>query len=41
MDLSGSQYEPVAALVYTGSIKRGEFLDQLTEYWFLKKGSAP
>jgi hypothetical protein len=24
-----------------GYIKRGEFLDQLTDYWFLKKNSAP
>jgi hypothetical protein len=25
----------------SGSIKGGEFLDQLNEYWLLKKDSAP
>jgi hypothetical protein len=25
----------------SGSIKGGEFLDQLSDYWFLKKDSTP
>jgi hypothetical protein len=46
LDASGSGYGSVAGsfehiIETSSSIKGGEFLDYLSEYWFIKKDSAP
>jgi hypothetical protein len=46
LDLSGSGYGPAAGSCEHGnehsrSIKGGEFLDYLSDYWLLKKTFAP